>query len=359
MRPALRALRPRLGAGPPGAAPPAFAGRGCRGPSDRWLPARWRRCRGPRSDPATACRTPGSASPAAAAARSRRTTGRIVRAACLCGPTAAWPTAPRRRRVTCWFIPTPFLTCLRCGVVYTRREGRLSQAGPPVQRGAQHGHDPARQCRRSTSCAATDLDRRGPQAAQLHRQPPGRLAPGRPLQRLCRGRPALRDRPPRSRPVTPDRPLDHAEIARGGLRDPWICPRRPMRTDPADTAGPPGATPRRCTPAARVPYLRGPAPRLAGHPAQPGAVRPAAHRLPGSPRSLSSSRAWDGHHLLKQSSPVRARARHPGAARSPAPRTGDRRALSRREQQVGLVSRFNARAERCLAVRRSETLCAT
>ncbi|WP_029214555.1 DEAD/DEAH box helicase [Kallotenue papyrolyticum] len=43
---------------------------------------------------------------------------------------------PSAEHVTCWFLPTPFMTCLQCGVVYTKRErndfsklARLSSEG--------------------------------------------------------------------------------------------------------------------------------------------------------------------------------------------------------------------------------------
>ena len=35
--------------------------------------------------------------------------------------------APDSMTAPCWFIPTPFMTCLRCGEIYTRRQGEFSK----------------------------------------------------------------------------------------------------------------------------------------------------------------------------------------------------------------------------------------
>ena len=101
---------------------------------------------------------------------------------------ARWP----RTACGCHWVPAPFRFCLRCGVAYGGRQtARLRQAGDARRRAAARARRRSSASPRSAALrATTTLEARGAQAAQLHRQPAGRLAPGRPLQRLRRGRPA-------------------------------------------------------------------------------------------------------------------------------------------------------------------------
>ena len=93
------------------------------------------------------------------------------------------------------FIPAPFLFCLRCGVTYEQVRGRdFAKLATFDQEGRSS----------ATSLISTSIVRSpaggaaggpgpgGPQAADVRRQPAGRLAAGRSLQRLRPGHPAAR-----------------------------------------------------------------------------------------------------------------------------------------------------------------------
>ena len=88
----------------------------------------------------------------------------------------------------------------RCGVAYGSRQtadfGKLATLGAGGRSTATTilGLSAVRELR-----ADDDACARGAQAAELHRQPPGRLAAGRALQRLRRGRPAARGAVPGGR----------------------------------------------------------------------------------------------------------------------------------------------------------------
>jgi hypothetical protein len=91
-----------------------------------------------------------------------------------------------------WLQPKPLMLCLRCRASYDLRETRLPQArhAQPDRaldrndhRGDGGGRRPARRPRGGG---------RGAEAPELHRQPPGRGAPGRAHEPLCSGRAAAR-----------------------------------------------------------------------------------------------------------------------------------------------------------------------
>ena len=97
-------------------------------------------------------------------------------------PDGTLDRAATSRRRTAWWIPAPFRFCLRCGVAYGGRQRPRLRASWPrsASEGRTHGDDDPVAGRRSATLRAdAELADRGPQAALLHRQPPGRLAAGR------------------------------------------------------------------------------------------------------------------------------------------------------------------------------------
>ena len=112
------------------------------------------------------------------------------------------------------WVPAPFKFCLICGVEYSGRQtrdlGKLSTLGSGGRSSATSllSLTTVRSLRNDES-----LEPRGPQAARVHRQPPGRLAPGRALQRLRRGRLAPLCAVPRDREAAGAAGLGHDELA--------------------------------------------------------------------------------------------------------------------------------------------------
>ena len=152
----------------------------------------------------------------------------------------------------------------------------------------------------------------GAQAADVRRQPAGRLAAGRSLQRLRAGDHAARRAVPgRARSGEPRRgglvPRGHRHRGDQGAGP------GPRRVRAAARRGPGDAQAHRRRPAGRgePAGLPRPGARLADHDAEPGAGRPADHRLPG-PRRRRRRRGAVGED--------RARAAH-RASRTPAGRS--------------------------------------
>ena len=149
------------------------------------------------------------------------------------------------------FVPAPFRFCLSCGVSYGARQiadfGKLSSLGA----GGRSTSTTSSAFRPSASCEPTDeLPPIGAEAAELLRQPPGRLAAGRPLQRLRRDRAAALRAVPRRRRRR--RARAHARPARAGsLRRAGARPgalRRRARAAGVRRAGRPTRSCARCSP---------------------------------------------------------------------------------------------------------------
>ena len=222
---------------------------------------------------------------ARAARRRRARQGELPQAPATCR-SAFDPDGTRREDgMRFHFVPTPFRFCLRCGVSHGGRSrsdfGKLMTLGAGGRSSATTILGLA--AIRSLRARRVDSNPRA-QAPQLHRQPPGRLAPGRSLQRLRRGRPdPLRPVPGRRRRRSGGLDARRARAARvRGARAPDRAlrrrPDRPLRRTRRDRP----RVPRR----ARLPALPRPRARLADHRAEPRAVRPARDRLRVARRAL-------------------------------------------------------------------------
>ena len=100
---------------------------------------------------------------------------------------------PDGQGVPAALIHRNFLFCLEpsCGVAYTRyQRSDAHQAGDPGCGQSEHGHHDPRGAVAHGVAARPGPRLRGPQAAELYRQPAGRLPAGGSLQRLRAGRPA-------------------------------------------------------------------------------------------------------------------------------------------------------------------------
>ena len=108
-------------------------------------------------------------------------------------PTANWRWTTTIRQPTAWWSPTPFRFCLACGVAYAGRVGRdFGRLDHPRLGGSLDGHDRHVAGRHSRAARRHRAERRRQEAPVVHRQPPGRVTAGRPLQRLRPGHPAAR-----------------------------------------------------------------------------------------------------------------------------------------------------------------------
>ena len=261
---------------------------------------------------------------------------------------------PRRRRrarvaeagCACHCVPAPFRFCLDCGVAYggrqTRDFGKLDDARlrrPQHARRRSSASPTVRSLRRDEHARAG-----GAQAAQLHRQPPGRLAPGGPLQRLRRGRAAALGALPGRRGGRRRRASRHDELAATVFDALDLAARAATRVDPAVQFAAARRTPTRALRDVLGYRLyrdlergwRVTAP-------EPRAVRPARDRLRVARRALR------GRGRVGRAATRRSRRRTPasaaqvahGAARLPAPRARDpgrlpRRAAGRSGMQAAL-----------------------
>ena len=204
--------------------------------------------------------------------------------------------------------PVPVLPQLR-GVLRQRPWHRLQPADRAGRRGPVHRHHHHVAGRHPPPPGGRVAEPRGPQAAVVHRQPPGRLAAGRPLQRLRAGDDAAlravpgrgRRRPPRpgprrAGPAGVRRAGAAVGVLRPGARAGRTGPQR-HRPDPARRAG--------------LPALPRPAAGLEGDPAQPGADRPAGDRLREPARITRRRRPLDRRRLPRRPAP--SRPEHPRA----------------------------------------------
>nr|WP_255604381.1 helicase-related protein [Oscillochloris sp. ZM17-4] len=203
---------------------------------------------------------------------------------------------------SCWFIPAPFLTCLRCGVVYTRREDDFRK----LARLSSEGRSTATtllsvatidELRRS------DLDRQAQKLLSFtdNRQDAS-LQAGHfnDFATVATLRSAI------ARTITaraPDDPLDHAAIARAVCAT-LAMPQEIYAKDPADT---PGATRRNAEALTLLlEYRIYEDLRRSWRVTQPNLEQCGLlaidyldlHEICQLPRS------WEGHDMLKQSSPV-------------------------------------------------------
>ncbi len=124
------------------------------------------------------------------------------------------------RGLDCHFIRAPFRFCLHCGVAYGSRQHTRLRASS--RRSAPEGRSTATTILSLSAVRSLRPGREpageGAQAAQLHRQPPGRLAAGRPLQRLRRDRPAALGPLPRRARRRRRRACSHDDAHAAGLR---------------------------------------------------------------------------------------------------------------------------------------------
>ena len=224
----------------------------------------------------------------------------------------------------CHFLPAPFRFCLRCGVSYGFRiSDRLRQAGDPQLRGPQHRDDDPRPDRHPGPAREESLARAGPQAPHASpttaRTPASRPGTSTTSSRSACSASALYKA---VRDAGPDG-LTHDDLTQkvfDALDLPVELyafePGRPVRGGGRDEAGAAGR--------ARLPALSRPPPRLAGHLAEPGAVRPAGDPLPVARRGLRGRGRLAGQApgpgLGQPRDPPRGVA---GAARLHAPGAGD------------------------------------
>ena len=138
----------------------------------------------------------------------RRAGGQERRREVLPGPAAAARSPSIRTAIECQgelqaaFIPAPFLFCLHCGVSYEQTRGKdFAKLATLDQEGRSLGDLADLRVHRALAATRAGGGARpgGPQAADLRRQPAGRLAPGRPLQRLRPGHPVARGAVPGGR----------------------------------------------------------------------------------------------------------------------------------------------------------------
>ena len=173
---------------------------------------------------------------------------------------------------------------------------RLRQARHPRLRGpVDRDHDP--DLIGDPAVPRGDTADDASQAPQLHRQPPGRIPSGRPLQRLRRGRPpplGLYRAPRRraSRALTPRRAGSHG----AGRRSPCSTRASTPRTPTCEFARQGGNRPGPAR-GSRLPALSSTCARVAGHGPQPRAVRAARHSTTADSDELCSGRTeWAGCH---------------------------------------------------------------
>ena len=282
---------------------------------DRGGPRPRRLARGPRR------RRPAGASPTGASTCPDRSRSRPTRRE-----------RPDGLRVA--YVPAPFRFCL----VVRRRVRRAPDPRPRQARARSAPGAAARpracsRSRRSARSAATRRSTRSRASSSLHRQPPGRLAPGRALQRLRRGRAAALgalsrgcQRPVRA--VSTHDELDDQGVRRARARAP-SCTRATRgevrRQERRRDARPPRRP--------RLPPLPRPRARLARHVARTSSSRACSRST--TSRSTSSCAAddeWVSAPPGARGRDARAAARHvaQGPPRPPAARARDPRRLPRR-----------------------------
>ena len=226
----------------------------------------------------------------------------------------------------------PVLPALRRLLRAAARQ-RLRQAGHPRPGGPVVGHDADLHVDRPVAAGHPrgGARRQRAQAPHLRRQPAGRGAAGRALQRLHRGHHGPRRALPRGGQGGGRRRGGPVLRRHPGQGHPRARP-RPGRLRHAPRRGPGAAQAHRSRAARRGEPAGVPRPgaRLAGHDAQPGAGRPDPGRLPGPGRRRGQGRAVAG--LLPRAAGRRAgspRAGLPRAARRDAQVPGDRRRVLR------------------------------
>ena len=256
----------------------------------------------------------------------------------------------------CGSCPRRSASALRCGVAYA---GQSSRDFAKLATLGTEGRSTATTILSLAAVRGCAASRRRPargagsQAPVLHRQPAGRVAPSRPLQRLRPGRPAARRAPPRRRRRRRRRPRP-TSASRRGVQDAATCPSATSR--PIQIC----ATPR--------------APRPSGACATCSAIGSTATcgAAGGSPRRTSSSAVCSRSTTTSLDEicarrgavgrrPRRTRGRvaseacrgRPGAARLLAPRARDQGRLPRRGRSRSSFS--SARASACTVRGRSTT----